>query len=289
MPISQIADFIYQLQDVGLSIKRMLDIQHLKNEDENKSLVLPIRINEDINISNLKFRYSGISSPYILKGLSLIIPYGIVTAIVGASGSGKTTLLKILLGIYDHYEGSITIGKNELRKIKPTEWKKKCGTVMQDGYIFTDTVERNITMSGEKTDKARLENAIELAALKEVFDDGILTLDTRIGYDGQGLSQGQKQRILIARMLYKNPQFIFLDEATNALDAKNEQRITNNLSNAFKNRTQIVIAHRLSTVRDADNIIVLKEGSIIEQGKHNELIALKGEYYQLVKAQLDLN
>ena len=291
-PLSQISDFISQIQEVIFSMNRMSEIYELEDEKIAnvtgcKALPQESEIHT-IKVEKLSFKYSGISSPLVLKDISFEIPHGKTTAIVGASGSGKTTLLKILLGMYGSYSGSIRIGNNELKETDADEWRKRCGTVLQNGFVFSTTIEKNIAIGSAVCDRERIKKAVKLAAFDIVMENANMTFNTVVGYDGQGLSQGQIQRLLIARMFYKNPAYIFLDEATNSLDTYNEKIITDNLLNEFSGRTIIIVAHRLSTVKTADNIIVLKNGVIIEQGNHSALVAKKGEYYNLVRNQLEL-
>lgn len=288
-PIEQLIVFFRQLQDANLSIERLQDIYAKEDEVFDMQLQLQeIPDNASINITNLFFSYDKLAPIPTLKNINLCIPYGKQTAIVGMSGSGKTTLIKLLLGFYKLDQGKIFIGSSDLSLFNIREWRKRCGVVMQDGYIFSDTIARNIAPGGEKIDKQKLLHAVEVANIKDFIEGLPLSYNTKIGVEGHGLSQGQKQRILIARAVYKDPLFVFLDEATNALDANNEQSIMQNLNSFMKERTSIVVAHRLSTVRNADQIIVLKQGEIVEIGDHEKLISMKGVYYQLVKNQLNV-
>lgn len=242
----------------------------------------------DIILKNVKFSYDKLSDIPTINDVSFQIPEGKVTAIVGLSGSGKTTLLKLILGFYNLDGGSIMVGNEQLADLNKRNWRKKCGVVMQDGFIFSDTIARNIALDTMKLDIERVKRAAKIANIQNYIESLPLQYNTKIGRDGHGLSLGQKQRILIARAVYKNPDYVFLDEATNSLDANNESEIMNHLNTFIKGKTAIVIAHRLSTVKDADNIIVLKNGRIVEQGKHVSLISQKGIYYELVKNQLEI-
>jgi ATP-binding cassette subfamily B protein len=244
---------------------------------------------DPIRLNNVIFTYGSEKSKRIIKGLSLDIPAGKTTAIVGLSGSGKTTLIKLMLGFYPPTEGTVTIGRQSLQKISFKEWRKHCGVVMQEGFIFGDTIANNIVPDGNMIDKKRLLYAVEMANIRDFVESLPLKYNTKIGNTGQGLSQGQKQRILIARAIYRNPDYLFFDEATNALDTDNEKVIQGNLEKFFKDKTVVIVAHRLSTVKNADQIVVLKEGEITEKGTHDELITRQGDYYRLVKNQLELS
>lgn len=289
-PIEQIMNFIYQWQDVSISLERMSEI-HNKDDEENKdkniSEIQAIKP-KDIVIKNLVFQYEGPYSKKVLDDINLTIPEGKVTAIVGASGSGKTTLVKLLLGNYSPVEGSISVGEAPLEKFNLTWWRSLCGAVMQDGYIFSESIARNIAVSDENIDIVRLREAAEIANIDDFVSTLPLSYNTAVGQEGQGISQGQRQRLLIARAVYKNPQFIFLDEATNSLDANNEKVILDNLDKFYQGKTVVVVAHRLSTVKNAHQIVVLDNGEIVEKGTHEELSLLKGKYYHLVKNQLEL-
>lgn len=291
-PVSQLISFCRSLQDAKLSLSRLNEVQNHQEEEQEHHQNLPVLqehfSNAGIKIDNVSFQYEGPHSPYILKDISLNIPKGKITAIVGASGSGKTTLLKMLLKFYEPSQGKIKINGINLEDISPIELRKNCGVVMQDGFIFSDTIERNIATSDEEIDEDKLKKSMEIANIKTFVEELPLGLNTKIGASGNGVSGGQKQRILIARAVYKNPQFILFDEATSALDAENEKIIHDNLQSFFKGRTVIIVAHRLSTVKNADQIIVLKKGQIVEQGNHKELVSKQGEYFNLVKNQLEL-
>ncbi|MCP4163044.1 MAG: peptidase domain-containing ABC transporter [Deltaproteobacteria bacterium] len=288
-PIEQMIEFIHSIQDAKISMERLWEIHKKEDEETNRNTkITSLPEKRDLHISGLSFQYSGAHSQYSLLNINFQIPSGKVTAVVGKSGSGKTTLLRLLLGFYPPSSGSIYVGKKNLTDISEHFWRSKCGVVMQDGFIFSDTIAENITVSSEIIDNEKLLNAAKVANIHEYIESLPLGYNTKIGEEGPGLSQGQKQRILIARAVYKNPEFLFFDEATNALDAENEQIIMRNLENFFRGKTVVVVAHRLSTVKNADQIIVLDKGSIIETGHHHELTQIKGKYYQLVKNQLEL-
>lgn len=293
-PLISLVQFFREAQDAKISLARMNEIKEIKDEYQVQELNHELPKNHTIDIQNLSFRYGGKNSKMILEDISLKIPQGKITAIVGESGSGKTTLLKLLLKLYKQTEGKIEIGGIEINNLDTREWRGACGVVMQDGYIFTDTIARNITESQSEwmLDKSKLLNAVRIANIEEMIENFPTGYNTRIGpagTSGINLSGGQIQRTLIARAVYKNPQYLFFDEATSALDANNEKIIMENLNNFFAGKTVVVIAHRLSTVKNADNIIVLGKGKIIEQGTHTELVANKGAYFELVKNQLELS
>ena len=289
-PIDQLITFFKQTQDAKLSFERLCEIRSKEDEettDFNKLQELPVGY--DITFKDVCFAYNRTSvGQNVLEHINFTIPAKKQTAIVGMSGSGKTTLIKLLLGYYPVKEGGIYLGDKELESYSWKAWRRRCGVVTQDGFIFSDTIARNIAPSVDEIDKVRLENAVTIANIKEFIESRPLSYNTKIGSEGDGLSQGQKQRILIARAIYKNPEFVFFDEATNALDANNEKKIMNNLNTFFEGRTVLIIAHRLSTVRYADQIIVLDQGRIVEIGNHDELIGKQGAYYKLVKNQLEL-
>jgi ATP-binding cassette subfamily B protein len=288
-PLDQMIEFMQVSQDAKISLERLAEIHNSKDEDqdqEGKLIHLPA--SADIRISDLVFQYEGPNSPKVLNNLNLLIPYGKVTAIVGTSGSGKTTLVKLLLGFYPPVSGSIKIGNADLSAYQQHWWRAKCGAVMQDGFIFSDSIASNIAIGDEEPDKERLSYAVRMANIQEFIETLPLNYNTKIGPEGVGISQGQKQRILIARAIYKNPEFIFFDEATNSLDANNEKVILENLDEFFAGKTVVVVAHRLSTVKNAHQIIVIEKGNIVETGTHEELTNRKGAYYQLVKNQLEL-
>lgn len=287
-PIQQFIIFIKQFQDAKISLERLGEI-HEKDDEENykSKLVNSFKETESINIENIKFRYQG-SKDIVLNNLTFTIPSNKITAIVGVSGSGKTTLMKLLLKFYKPNFGKISIGNLNLNKISSKKWRETCGVVMQDGYIFNDTIANNIAIGNQEINNKKLQNAIKIANIKPYIDSLPLGLETKIGIEGKGLSSGQKQRLLIARSVYKNPKFLFFDEATSSLDANNEKKIMQNLNLFFENKTVVIIAHRLSTVKNADQIVVLDNGRIIEKGTHTDLVNLKGKYFELVKNQLEL-
>ena len=288
-PIMELVQFIQHWQDAKLSLQRLSEIHSREDEEPfHKELITELEPNSAINIKSVSFRYAGIEEEFVLNNLNFIIPANKVTAIVGASGSGKTTLLKILLKFYDPTRGDISLSSANLKQISSSLWRAKCGVVMQEGYIFSDTIANNIAVGDDHIDKNKLRHAAIVANIKEHIDNLPLGFNTKIGSEGVGLSTGQKQRILIARAVYKNPDYLFFDEATSALDANNEKTIMNNLDEFFKGKTVVVVAHRLSTVKNADQIIVLDKGHIVEIGSHADLTATKGAYYNLVKNQLEL-
>ena len=289
-PIGQFIGLTHSLQDAKISLERLNEIHNREDEEESISeKIVELPITKDILFNNLSFSYSGSERDFVLNNLSLRIPQNKVTAIVGASGSGKTTIVKLLLGFYTPQRGEILIGDTPLESINPHLWRHKVGAVLQESTLFSDTIAYNIAPGAEEIDKKRLVYAAQAANIKDFIDSLPLKYNTKIGMEGSGVSQGQRQRLLIARAIYKNPDFIFLDEATNALDSINERTIINNLNEVFENKTVVIIAHRLSTVKNADNIVVLNEKGIIEEGNHKELITQKGEYYKLIRNQLELD
>lgn len=288
-PVNELIAFARDMQDARLSMNRLSEVRDKPDEeDPTRELLREIPEGKEIRLQNLNFKYDPLSEYPTLDNVSLVIPPGKQTAIVGMSGSGKTTLVKLLLGFYPPASGDIFIGDTPLGSYSIREWRKRCGVVMQDGFIFSDSIAGNIAPGVERIDKKKLRHAAEVANIHDFIEELPLGYNTKIGQEGHGLSQGQKQRILIARAVYKDPEFIFFDEATNALDANNERIIMNNLQTFFKGRTSVVVAHRLSTVRNAEQIIVIEQGKIAETGTHEALIALEGRYYQLVKNQLEL-
>jgi len=319
-PLQQFIGFIRAAQDAKISLERLGEIQDQPDEDAQQAQVFGAAradavppamayampggfdvggIHADIQVDNLSFRYNALHDD-VLQEIHLTIPRGKVTAVVGASGSGKTTLLKLLLGFYLPSTGEIRVGATPLRQTMPSEWRKYCGTVMQDGFVFSDTIANNISECDERPDVAKLRHAVDVANIREFIESLPLGYNTKIGAAGNGISQGQRQRLLIARAVYKNPKYLFFDEATNALDANNERAITENLQAYYSSsplgggregagaKTVVIVAHRLSTVRHADQIVVLDKGRIVETGTHDELAARRGAYYHLVKNQLEL-
>jgi len=289
-PIITLINNIQDGQDANISNKRVSDVYGVKNEVDPEKIrnTAPVE-QDDIRLRGVSFKYPGSFNPFVLENISLNIPKNKITAIVGTSGSGKTTLMKLLLAYYQPEAGDIYLGSGKLSEMNPDNWREKCGVVLQDGHIFSGTVAYNIALS-EYANVARekLEQAVKIACLEEFINGLPMGFNTKIGSIGMPLSGGQKQRILIARAVYKNPQFVFFDEATSSLDANNERAIMNNLSLFFKGRTVLIIAHRLSTVKNADQIIVLEKGEIGEVGSHIELVNKKNKYFSLVKNQLEL-
>lgn len=287
-PIAQFMQFVYSLQDVKISLERINEIHNGKNEESESRVVKEFTGEKSILLKGVNFKYDRHALKNTLEDMSIEIPAGKVTAIVGASGSGKTTLVKLMLGYYSVTEGTLKITGQNIEDYNLKWWRKQCGVVMQDGVIFSESIERNIAVDDEPIDATRLEQAARIANIHDYIMSLPLRYETKIGPDGIGLSQGQRQRILIARAVYKNPSFIFLDEATNALDAKNERTIVENLDKFYKGKTVVIVAHRLSTVRNADQIIVLDSGKVVETGNHDNLIIKRGYYYNLIKNQLEL-
>jgi ATP-binding cassette, subfamily B, bacterial len=327
-PLQQFIAFIRSAQDAKISMERLNEIHQELNEDDGQQDGLglemrppdpqrgsftaqtegsaenspPLRAGGTAEptpplgvggaratfyIENLSFRYNALQDD-VLKNITLTIPQDKVTAIVGTSGSGKTTLVKLLLGMHTPTQGSIKVGNINMKHMNPKAWRKHCAAVMQDGYIFSNAIAENIGESDEILDRAKLLNAVQVANIQEFIETLPMGYNTMIGARGNGISQGQRQRLLIARAIYKNPDFLFFDEATNALDANNERIIVENLAQFFQNRTVVVVAHRLSTVKNADQIVVLEKGEMVEVGTHAELVAKRGAYFNLVKNQLEL-
>jgi len=288
-PVQQFIGFTQAAQDARISLERLGEIHNREDEEKPEDdKIRDVPDNKDIEIKNLLFQYEGPHSEKVLNNLSLKIPARKITAIVGISGSGKTTLMKLMLGFYDPVKGDILLGGVSLKRYSQSEWRRRCGVVMQEGFIFSDTIAGNIGLIDEIPDREKIDRAVETANIRDYIEGLPLGYNTRIGNDGQGLSTGQKQRLLIARAVYKDPDFIFFDEATNALDATNERTIMENLGTFFKGKTVVIVAHRLSTVKNADQIIVLDKGEVAETGTHKELVRKKGAYFNLVKDQLEL-
>ena len=288
-PVEQLMNFFYSLQDVEISLERINEIHQMDDEYGKECLLSSIEDkNEGIDIKNIMFKYDPHALRKTIDDVSIHIPQGKVTAIVGASGSGKTTLIRLMLGYYPVLEGKINIGNTDINKLNKKWWRRQCGVVMQEGVIFSESIARNIAVDDGDIDKERLLKAAEIACIKDYVMALPLKFNTKIGRDGVGLSQGQKQRILIARAVYKNPNYIFLDEATNSLDANNERSIVENLDKFYKGKTVVIVAHRLSTVKNADQIVVIDHGKVVEVGNHESLTAKRGAYYNLVKNQLEL-
>ena len=288
-PIGQVIGFVQSAQDAKISLERLNEIHNREDEEQTiAEKITEIPENKNIIVKDLYFSYDGSERNYALNGVNLFIPQNKITAVVGASGSGKTTLIKLLLNFYNPNKGEILIGKYPLSDINPHLWRQHTGAVMQDGFIFSDTIANNIAVGENNIDKSKLLYAVEMANIREHIESLPLKYNSKIGMEGSGISQGQRQRLLIARSVYKNPDFLFFDEATNALDANNERIILDNLKAFYKGKTVVIVAHRLSTVQHADNIIVLDKGKIVEEGTHQDLTEKRGAYYTLVKNQLEL-
>lgn len=288
-PVAQIISVSHSFQDAKISLERLNEIHNREDEEaaiSGKVTLLPEE--KGLNLNDVSFSYSGAERDFVLNDVSISMPANKITAIVGESGSGKTTIVKLLLGFYTPQKGSITIGNIPIEEINPHVWRRKVGAVLQDSYIFSDTIARNIAPDAEEIDKERLLYAATVANIHEFVNSLPLRYNTKIGMEGNGISQGQRQRLLIARAVYKDPDLILLDEATNSLDTVNEKKIMDNLNSFYQGKTVVVVAHRLSTVKNADNIIVMEKGKVIEQGTHRELIERKGAYYTLVSNQLEL-
>ena len=288
-PISQFISFVQEAQDARISLERLGEIHERKDEEtHDEDYIGEIPEGADLKFQNVVFQYEGPHSEKVLDNVTVTIPHGKVTAIVGASGSGKTTMVKMMLGFYTPVSGSVLLGGVPLSDYSPSAWRRECGTVMQEGFIFSDSIAGNIGLSDETPDMDRVKNSARVANIDDFIAGLPLRYNTKIGAEGNGLSTGQKQRMLIARAAYRDTRYLFLDEATNSLDANNEKAIMQNFGTLFRGRTVVIVAHRLSTVRNADNIIVLDKGKVAEQGTHQELTALHGLYYNLVKNQLEL-
>lgn len=288
-PVSQFITFVQSTQDAKISLERLNDIYGKEDEEPvAQPKIREIPDNADIEFRNVTFQYGGLHSEKVLDGISMTIPSNKVTAIVGNSGSGKTTLLKLILGFYHPSEGEVMLGGNRLGKYSDSVWRSKCGAVMQEGFIFSDTIINNIAVCDDVPNMERVRRAVETANIGDFIDGLPLGYHTKIGMEGHGLSTGQKQRLLIARAAYKDAKYMIFDEATNSLDANNERFIMEKLNVLFRNRTVVIVANRLSTVRNADNIVVVYKGKITEQGTHEELINRRGDYYKLIKNQLEL-
>ena len=288
-PVEQLMNFFYSLQDVKISLERINEIHQMDDENGKEGLLTSVEDkNEGIDIKNIMFKYDPHALRKTIDDVNIHILQGKVTAIVGASGSGKTTLIRLMLGYYPVLDGQINIGNTDINKLNKKWWRRQCGVVMQEGVIFSESIARNIAVDDGDIDKERLQKAAEISCIKDYVMALPLKFNTKIGRDGVGLSQGQKQRILIARAVYKNPDYIFLDEATNSLDANNEKRIVENLDKFYKGKTVVIVAHRLSTVKNADQIVVIDNGKVVEVGNHDSLTAKRGAYYNLVKNQLEL-
>ena len=289
VPVNQIIGFFRMSQDAKMSLDRLAEVHNMEDEESDpESKIRKLPDHKNIHITDLSFQYEGPKSPFAIKNANLLIEEDKITAIVGVSGSGKTTLLKLLLGFYQPVTGAISVGETDLSRISLRLWRAKTGAVMQDGFLFPDTIAGNIAPGAEQIDENRLLQAAETANIRGFIDSLPLGFNTKIGANGHGLSEGQKQRLLIARVVYKNPEILIFDEATNSLDANTEKVIVENLSDFFKGKTVIIVAHRLSTVRNADKIVVLENGQVIETGNHEGLIEKRGAYYNLVKNQLEL-
>ena len=288
-PVEQLMDFFYSIQDVKISLERINEIHSMDDENGKAGLLTSIeQESKGINIQNVIFKYNPHVLTKTIDHVDIQIPQGKVTAIVGASGSGKTTLIKLILGYYSVIEGRICIGSTNINDVNKKWWRRQCGVVMQDGVIFSESIARNIAVDDAEIDQVRLLEAAKISCIFDYVMGLPLKFDTKIGRDGIGLSQGQKQRILIARAVYKNPEYIFLDEATNSLDANNERKIVENLDRFYKGKTVVIVAHRLSTVKNADQIVVIDHGKVVETGTHDTLTLKRGAYFQLVKNQLEL-
>ena len=287
-PLNQIVDFVSSMQEAKISLERMDEIHSQANEEKPGEKISILPEAGGLKFDKVFFQYNGPQSPMVLKDIRIAIPKGKTTAIVGASGSGKTTILKLLLNIYQPTSGMVSVGGVNLKNLNQKIWRDLCGIVMQDGYIFNDTIANNIALGDEYIDKAKLLKAVKVANIQSDIERLPLGYNTKIGQEGLGLSKGQQQRLLIARVVYKNPDYIFFDESTSSLDAYNELMVMDELEHFFRGKTVVVVAHRLSTVVNADNIIVMDNGEVVEEGTHEQLTAIRGAYYHLIKNQLEL-
>lgn len=288
-PISQFIGFVQEAQDAKISLERLGEIQNRRDEEDAESdYIRKIPRDADIEFRNVTFQYNGPHSEKVLDGVSITIPHDKVTAIVGASGSGKTTMVKMMLGFYEPVSGEVLLGGSRMGDYSPSAWRKQCSAVMQEGFLFSDTIAANIGVSDDSPDMERVRKAVETANIGDFINGLPLRYNTKIGAEGNGVSTGQKQRLLIARAAYRDARYLFLDEATNSLDANNENVIMEQLDTLFQGKTVVIVAHRLSTVKNADNIVVLDRGKVVEQDSHRELTDKKGYYYKLVKNQLEL-
>jgi ATP-binding cassette subfamily B protein len=287
-PIEQMISFFHRAQDAKISLERLSEIHDTEDEYQKETGVTVMPAIDRVSVSNLEFSYPGAIARNVLEDINMTLKKDTVTAVVGVSGSGKTTLVKLLLGFYPPGKGEIRVGDMNIQMMSPDLWRGQCGVVMQDGFIFSDTIAKNIALGESEIQSDQLLYASRMACIDDFIDQLPLGYNTKIGQEGLTLSGGEEQRILIARAIYKNPHFLFLDEGTSALDANNERRIMDNLQLVFKGKTVIIVAHRLSTVKNADHIVVLDRGRIVEEGKHNALIAKKGHYFDLVRNQLEL-
>ncbi|MCX6316195.1 MAG: peptidase domain-containing ABC transporter [Bacteroidetes bacterium] len=289
-PVDQLVAFSQHAQDAGISLERFSEI-NAQADEEHPDAVYENDLSggRSIHIRNLYFKYPGAGNDYVLKNFSLEIPENKITAIVGMSGNGKTTLLKLLLRFYQQYEGSITVGNGNIpfEKIAPSFWRSHCGSVLQDSYIFNESIRKNIAVGETEADEEKLLQACKVANIADYILSLPQQFDTKIGPEGSGISGGQKQRILIARAVYRSPAFIFFDEATNSLDANNENLILKHLQSFFRDRTVVIVAHRMSTIKHADKIVVIENGEVAEEGTHSELLDLHSKYYQLIKNQMN--
>lgn len=288
-PVQQFISLAQSIQDSKISMERLNEVHEMEDEEpQGKILLNHLPEDKSLKINKLSFAYPGLGNDYVLEDINLFIPEGKVTAIVGVSGSGKTTLLKLFLKVYEQYHGELKVGESNFKNISPSFWRRECGAVLQDGYIFNDTIARNVAVGDEYIDQQKLIQSCKIANILPFIETLPNSFNTQLGSEGVGVSQGQRQRLLIARAVYKDPHYLFFDEATNSLDSNNEKAIVENLNQFFRGRTVVVVAHRLSTVKDADKIVVLDQGKIAEEGTHEQLTAIKGKYYELVKNQLEL-